>query len=59
MRNCEAEIEKRNQQLEILLDAYKKYQSYNKSLASILQMIKTTRDEISLYQSLEANAINN
>ncbi|KAE9525623.1 hypothetical protein AGLY_014150 [Aphis glycines] len=53
MRNCEAEIEKRNQQVEILLQAYEKYQSHNESLRSILQTMKTVRDELSLYSSAE------
>lgn len=53
MRNCEAEIEKRNQQVEILLEAYEKYQNCNKSLSAILQTMKTTRDELSIYHSLE------
>lgn len=59
MRNCEAEIEKRNQQVQILLEAYEKYQSYNRSLSSILQTMKTIRDELSLYHSIETNALNN
>lgn len=59
MRNCEDEIEKRNQQVEILLEAYEKYQNHNKSLSSILQMMKTIRDELSIYHSIEANALNN
>lgn len=49
MRNCESEIEKRNQQVTILLDAYEKYQNYSKSLYSILQAMKTARDELSKY----------
>lgn len=49
MRNCESEIEKRNQQVTILLDAYEKYQNYSRSLCSILQAMKTARDELSKY----------
>lgn len=58
MRYCEANIEKRNQQIEILLEAYIKYQNYNKSISSILQTMKTIRDELSNYHSLEVNALN-
>uniref|UniRef100_A0A2S2NCE2 Uncharacterized protein n=1 Tax=Schizaphis graminum TaxID=13262 RepID=A0A2S2NCE2_SCHGA len=53
MRHCESEIEKRNQQVEILLQAYEKYQNYSESLRSILQSMKTVRDELSLYSSAE------
>lgn len=51
MRHCESEIEKRNQQVEILLEAYEKYQNHSESLRSILQSMKTVRDELSLYSS--------
>ncbi|XP_015370147.1 PREDICTED: uncharacterized protein LOC107166121 [Diuraphis noxia] len=51
MRHCESEIEKRNQQVEILLQAYEKYQNYSESLRSILRAMKTVRDELSLYSS--------
>lgn len=47
MRRCESEIEKRNQQVTILLEAYKKYQNHSQSLCSILQAMKTIRDELS------------
>jgi len=53
MRHCESEIAKRNQQVEILLEAYEKYQNYSESLRSILQSIKTVRDELSLYSSTD------
>ncbi|XP_026817080.1 putative uncharacterized protein DDB_G0292292 [Rhopalosiphum maidis] len=53
MRHCESEIEKRNQQVEILLQAYEKYQNYSESLRSILHSMKTVRDELSLYSSAE------
>jgi len=53
MRHCESEIEKRNQQVEILLQAYEKYQNYSESLRSILRSMKTVRDELSLYSSAE------
>ncbi|XP_025192795.1 uncharacterized protein LOC112592860 [Melanaphis sacchari] len=53
MRHCESEIEKRNQQVEILLQAYEKYQNYSESLRSILQSMKTACDELSLYSSAE------
>lgn len=52
MKNCESEIEVRNQQLKILLDAYEKYENCNKSLYSILRSIKTARDELSICNSL-------
>ncbi|XP_001943011.1 uncharacterized protein LOC100169199 [Acyrthosiphon pisum] len=53
MRHCESEIEKRNQQVEILLQAYEKYQNYSESLRSILRSMKTVRDELSLYSSAD------
>lgn len=53
MRQCESEIEKRNQQVKILLEAYEKYQNHSESLHSILQSIKTVRDELSLYSSTD------
>lgn len=55
MRNCESEIEKRNQQVTILLDAYEKYQKYSRSLYSILQAIKAARDELSKYAGETTN----
>lgn len=51
MRHCETEIEKRNEQVEILLQAYEKYQNYSESLRSILQAMRTVREELSLYSS--------
>jgi len=53
MKHCESEIEKRNQQVEILLQAYEKYQNYSDSLRSILRAMKTVRDELSLYSSAD------
>jgi len=53
MRHCESEIEKRNQQVEILLQAYEKYQNHSESLRSILRSMKTVRDELSLYSSAD------
>lgn len=54
MKKCESEIEVRNQQVKILLDVYEKYQNCNKSLFSLLESIKTARDELSIYNSLLA-----
>lgn len=56
MRNCESEIEKRNEQVKILLEAYEKYQTYSESLRSILQSMKTARDELSIYCSAESSS---
>lgn len=53
MKNCESEIENRNQQIKILLEAYEKYENYSRSVYSILQSMKTVRDELSIYNSLE------
>lgn len=53
MRHCESEIEKRNQQVEILLQAYEKYQNHSETLRSILRSMKTVRDELSLYNSAD------
>lgn len=51
MRTCESEIEKRNEQVKILLDAYNKYQSHNQTLCNILEAMKSVRDELSKYSS--------
>ncbi|XP_025421766.1 uncharacterized protein LOC112691642 [Sipha flava] len=59
MRNCESEIEKRDEQIKILLEAYEKYQTYNESLRSILQSMKNVRDELSIYNSAELNNAEN
>lgn len=47
MKHCESEIEKRNQQMVILLDAYEKYKNYNQSLCSILKTMTKVREELS------------
>lgn len=59
MKNCESEIEKRNEQVNILLEAYKKYQTYSESLRSILQSMQNIRDELSIYCSMESNSTEN
>lgn len=57
MKNCESEIEKRNQQVTILLEAYKKYQNSNESLYSIIQTMKTVREELSECVPIEISTV--
>lgn len=57
MKNCESEIEKRDQQIIIFLEAYKKYQNYTESLYSIIEAMKKVRDELSQYVPNETNAV--
>jgi len=53
MKTCESEIERRNEQIKILLEAYEKYQSHNKTLCNILQEMKSARDELSKYRNVD------
>jgi len=55
MKHCESEIEKRNQQVKLLFDAYDNYQNHSNTLCSILQAIKTVRDQLSLCRSIVTN----
>lgn len=55
MKHCESEIEKRNQQMVILLDAYEKYKNYNQSLCSILQTMTKVREELSKCNLQQSN----
>lgn len=59
MRNCESEIEKRDEQIKILLEAYEKYQTCSESLRSILRSMKNIRDELLIYNSAELNSAEN
>lgn len=47
MKDCESEIKERNHQMTILLEAYEKYKNHSQTLGSIIQTMKTVRDELS------------
>lgn len=53
MKNCELEIQKRNQQVDILLEAYDKYKAHSEALYSILESIKTVRNELSQFETVD------
>lgn len=46
MQHCETDIENRDQQIKIILEAYSKYQNYSKSMYSIIESMKEIRDEL-------------
>lgn len=46
MQHCENDIENRDQQIKIILEAYSKYQNYSKSMYSIIELMKEIRAEL-------------
>lgn len=57
MQHCETDIDNRDQQIRIFLEAYTKYQNYNKSLYSTLESLQKIRDELASISSLDLKTI--
>lgn len=55
MKGCELEIQKRNQQISIFLEAYEKYKTHSESLHSILESMKKVRNELSEFETNTTN----